>query len=287
MRGENRGPWYLLTGLVLGILAGLLYAWLISPVQYTNTAPASLRGDFKDQYRTLIAVAYLSNTDFARAKARLDLLEDPDVVSALSLQAQLARQQGRPESEISALTALALALQGSPIVPTVLPSPSATPTRQLSPTVTPTQVVSLLSTLTPSQAAGSTALQTPTPSLTPLPTRTATPTPGAAFVLQDQALVCTPGTASLIQVEALDAAGQPIPGVEVIVRWEAGEDHFFTGLKLELSPGYADFAIQPDQTYQVRLSDDGELVSGLAAAECETESGERYWGSWKLIFQQP
>ena len=287
MRGENRGPWYLLTGLVLGILAGLLYAWLISPVQYTNTAPASLRGDFKDQYRTLIAVAYLSNTDFARAKARLDLLEDPDVVSALSLQAQLARQQGRPESEISALTALALALQGSPIVPTVLPSPSATPTRQLSPTVTPTQVVSLLSTLTPSQAAGSTALQTPTPSLTPLPTRTATPTPGAAFVLQDQALVCTPGTASLIQVEALDAAGQPIPGVEVSVRWEAGEDHFFTGLKLELSPGYADFAIQPDQTYQVRLSDDGELVSGLAAAECETESGERYWGSWKLIFQQP
>ena len=287
MRGENRGPWYLLTGLVLGILAGLLYAWLISPVQYTNTAPASLRGDFKDQYRTLIAVAYLSNTDFARAKARLDLLEDPDVVSALSLQAQLARQQGRPESEISALTALALALQGSPIVPTILPSPSATPTRQLSPTVTPTQVVSLLSTLTPSQAAGSTALQTPTPSLTPLPTRTATPTPGAAFVLQDQALVCTPGTASLIQVEALDAAGQPIPGVEVIVRWEAGEDHFFTGLKLELSPGYADFAIQPDQTYQVRLSDDGELVSGLAAAECETETGERYWGSWKLIFQQP
>jgi hypothetical protein len=286
MSGENRGPWYLLTGLVLGILAGLLYAWLISPVQYTNTAPASLRGDFKDQYRTLIAVAYLSNTDFARAKARLELLEDPDVVSALSLQAQLARQQGRPESEISALTALALALSGSPIAPTAPPSPSAAPTREGSPTPTLTQVVSLLTTPSPTAETGTTA-QTPTPSLTPLPSRTPTPTPGAAFVLQDQALVCTPGTASLIQVEALDAAGQPIPGVEVIVTWDAGEDHFYTGLKLEISPGYADFTLEPGETYQVRLSEDGELISGLSANECETDTGERYWGSWKLIFQQP
>lgn len=289
MRRDDRGPWYLFTGLVLGILAGLLFAWVVSPVEYTNTAPASLRGDFKDHYRVLIAVAYLSNGDFARARARLELLQDPDAVGALSLQAQLAQGQNRPQSEVSGLIALAQALSGAPPTATLPASPSATSTLELTPTITPTSVISLLLSPTASTTSARTgeASDTPTPSLTPLPTRTPTPTQGAAFVLREQTLVCTPGTASLIQVEAQDAAGQPVPGVEVIVNWDTLEDHFFTGLKLEISPGYADFSIEPGLSYQVRLADGGEPVAGLAAEECEAETGERYWGSWLLVFRQP
>ncbi len=289
MRQDERGPWYLFTGLVLGILAGLAYAWLISPLQYTNTSPASLRGDFKDQYRALIAVAYLSNGDFARARARLDLLEDPEPVSALALQAELAQSQGRPASEITALQSLSLAMSGSPLAPTPLPTTSVTPTREPSPTLTPTSVVSLLATPTPTTTppVPGAATGTPTPSITPLPTRTATPTQGAAFVLIEQNLVCSLGTASLIQVEAQDAAGQPVPGVEVIINWDGSEERFYTGLKPELDPGYADYAIQPGQTYQIRLADGGEPASGLTAVECEAPDSSRFWGSWNLIFRQP
>ena len=28
-------------------------------------------------------------------------------------------------------------------------------------------------------------------------------------------------------------------------------------------------------------------VPDLSAAECETASGSRYWGSWLLVFSQP
>jgi hypothetical protein len=60
MNSEERGPWYLLTGMVIGIVLGLVYAWVVQPVRYVNTSPGSLRVEFKDRYRALIASAYLS-----------------------------------------------------------------------------------------------------------------------------------------------------------------------------------------------------------------------------------
>jgi hypothetical protein len=99
--------------------------------------------------------------------------------------------------------------------------------------------------------------------------------------------VCVLDTASLIQVETRDAAGQPVPGIEVIVTWESGEDRFFTGLKPELGAGYADFNMTPGESYRVRLADGGDPLLDLTAVECEAEDGSRYWGSWKLVFQQP
>jgi len=46
------GHWYLLTGLLIGLALGLVYAWKISPVRYVDTDPAALRADFNDQLRT-------------------------------------------------------------------------------------------------------------------------------------------------------------------------------------------------------------------------------------------
>ena len=52
---ENRGPLYLLTGLLIGLAFGLAYAWLIEPVQYAGAAPNSLYLPARDQYRAMIA----------------------------------------------------------------------------------------------------------------------------------------------------------------------------------------------------------------------------------------
>jgi hypothetical protein len=75
--------------------------------------------------------------------------------------------------------------------------------------------------------------------------------------------------------------------VEVIVNWTDGEDHFFTGLKPEYGLGYGDFLMTPGVTYSLHLAEGGEPASGLIAADCETASGDRYLGSWKLVFVQP
>jgi hypothetical protein len=91
----------------------------------------------------------------------------------------------------------------------------------------------------------------------------------------------------LLQVEVVDAAGQPVPGAEVRVVWDTGQDHFFTGLKPDLGVGYGDFTLTPGVTYTVQLVDSDQPVTGLTSGECEAADGSRYAGSWLLRFQQP
>jgi len=302
---ERRGPWYLLTGFVLGILIGLAYAWVVAPVEYQDTSPASLRADFKDRYRALIALAYAANGDLTRAQARLNLLGDADVARILAEQAQRTLAEGKSPQEAQALGLLALALgQGLPTVsasassasPTpsvspagILPSPSPftlSPAASQSTASTPSVDV----TITPSETVQKTRadLSTTLPTGTPLPTRTPTPTPGAPFVLLERTFVCDQKlSVPLIQVIAKDVDGQEVPSVEFIVSWDGGEEHFFTGLKPELGIGYADFSMTPGITYTLRLVDGGQPITDLTAAECESESGSRYWGSWLLVFAQP
>jgi hypothetical protein len=289
MNQDDRGPWYLLTGLVIGIALGLGFAWAVSPVEYIDTSPASLRADFKDQYRALVAVAYLASGNTERARKRLVELKDGDLIGNLSLQAQAWQALGHPESEGKALGLLAASfIQGpTPTSNLAAATPtSAAPTSDLSPTPVIILTSALDITNTPTPQTGRTP--SPTMTITPLPSRTPTPTPGSAFVLQNQQLVCDSSlTQPYIQVDVLDAAGQPVPGVEIVVRWDNGEEHFFTGLKPEMGLGYADFTMTPGVTYTLQLVLGSQPVNGLTPTECEAPGAGRIWGSWRLTFQQP
>lgn len=304
MREERRGPWYLLTGLILGAALGLVYAWLISPRNYADTSPASLQAEFKDQYRAMIALAYLADGNFARAQARLDLLRDEDAIQELNAQAQRSLAEGVSPREAQALGLLAVALgqgglPGNPGLTTQSPVASSAPTDipPPSPTASPTGT-----TPTPNPATQTAPTNPPAAEVTaspdvirtlgatgtPLPTRTPSPTPGSPFVLTDQTFICDLNVVGpLLIVLAENTAGQPLPDVEAIVNWEGGEDHFFTGLKPELGLGYADFVMAPGVVYALRLAEGGQPISDLAPAECETPRGERYWGSWVLQFNRP
>lgn len=110
MNEDERGNWYLLTGVVLGIILGILFAWVISPVEYVDTAPESLTNEFKDQYRVLIASAYVANGDLVRAKARLELLDEADIYLVVAEQAQQMLAEGGSVEEAQALGRLALSL---------------------------------------------------------------------------------------------------------------------------------------------------------------------------------
>jgi hypothetical protein len=295
MRQDRRGSWYLLTGAVLGVAIGLFYSWVISPVEYVDAPPYALRADYKDEYRALVAAAYLYSNDILRAEDRLAQLKDDETAQSIAKQAQQALAEGRPEAEVKALGSLAMALnQGlTPEVPSIVSTPMVTNSLPTEPgTATP---LLIQPTATPSSSPQlnpilETAIVSPEPSNTPQPTRTPVPTatPGAPFVLQTTTLACNPNQSEpLIQVEILDAAGQPVPGIELVVTWDGGEDHFFTGLKSELGMGYGDFVMTPDVVYTVQLAEGGEPENDLSAAECVSEDGERFWGSWMLKYIQP
>ena len=292
MRAEKRGNWYLLTGLILGVALGLVYSWVIAPVEYVDAPPYALRSDFKDQYRTLIAVAYLYNGDLERAVYRLGALQDADITRTLAMQAQQALAEGRPEIEVrgagpvsgcpgaGARTGRRLPRRASHSAsPTLaLPSPTAllaSPTVSDSPQPTPTPI---------------STLRTPQPTRTPLPTLSPTPTPtlGAPFVLQDVTLVCNPNLeVPRLEVEVRDAAGQPVPSVELVVAWSAGEESFFTRLKPELGLGYADYDMTVGTVYTLRLAQGGQPVENLTPVECAAEDGSRFRGGWLVLFVEP
>jgi hypothetical protein len=255
----------ILLGLAIGLAIGLYYSWVINPIEYTDTAPASLREDFKSDYLTLVASAYASSGDLARAKARLIMFLDPDPASTLSQLAQTRLATGRPQSETQALAQLAAALSDRqiPLASTVI-STATFSTSRIQPSSTPT-----------------------TPPLPP-PTKTASPTPGAPFELIDREKVCDadlPGP--LIQVEVVDATGRSVPGVEVLVIWDTGQDHFFTGLKPELGVGYGDFTMTEGVTYTLQLIESKTPVTELMTEDCIGDKGELILSSWSLTFQQP
>lgn len=74
---EKRGPFYLLTGLVIGILFGLFYGWVISPIHYFDITPVSLHEDFKKDYFLLVGQAYKADNDIGRAYARIREMMNP------------------------------------------------------------------------------------------------------------------------------------------------------------------------------------------------------------------
>jgi hypothetical protein len=308
---EERGSWYLLTGLLIGVVLGVLYAWVLSPVKYVDTAPATLREDLKNEYRLLIAQAYAANGDTARAQARLGLLADEKTAETLTALAQQANAAGRSEAEVRALGLLAAAANAPPAgIPTAVPltqfptatarveptgtatptqPPTATPTSP--PTETPAPTLTPTETLTATLSAAATrtpTLASPTPTATFFPTATPSPTPGSPFVLDSQRLTCDPAVQGpLLVIRAVDRAGNGVPGVEIIVNWINGEEHFFTGLKPEFGPGYADFKMTIGTTYTLRLADGSQLIPDLRAEQCVTDGGQQIWGALELNFVQP
>ncbi|MGA7194735.1 MAG: hypothetical protein WBW94_13995 [Anaerolineales bacterium] len=286
----KRFPWEVIPVLAIGIILGLLYAWMVAPVRYINTSPNTLRTDFKDQYRMLIAASYASTHDLARAKSRLELLGDSDPIQALTAQAQHMLASGQPFDVVQQVAMLADDLQSgvAHIPPTAISesnvsaeSPTATPAAPLSETempqvtLVPSPTVEIINTIVPL-------------TITPRPTPTLTPTAGAPFILLSNDKVCNPNlTDGLMQISVIDSHHHQMPGVEIIITWDGGEENFFTGFKPEIANGYADYMMQPSVSYTIRIAESGTPVPNLTAPTCTDSSGQTYTGGLHLSFQQP
>lgn len=289
---KRHPPYYLLTGLILGLTIGLIVTMVVFPVQYSNVPPETLNTTDKDRYRLMIALAYQANQDLGRASARLGLLREEDVASQLVQQSR--RSQSRDDAQI--LLNLAQAIQNpnpqpvgnqdlqTPTItvtdrPTITASPTATSTPTSSPTVEITETQSVTETFQPTQS---------TPTITSTPSPTTVQNTNLAFQLIENQTICNPNYQDpLIQVEVFNAEGQPLPNTRIIVTWAEGQDTFYTGYYPDISLGYADFLMEPETTYNVRVGDIGELVTDLTAPTCETDDGAAYWGSIYLRFDAP
>jgi hypothetical protein len=152
-----------------------------------------------------------------------------------------------------------------------------------SPSLKPTFVL----TETPTAAPIEETLQ-PLPSPIPRPTKTSVPTQAVPYKLTGQDEVCDPNLPDgLLQVIVLSSNRRQVPGMEINITWENGEEKFFTGLKPDQGNGYADFIMTPDVPYSVQLAAGSDMAAGLVAPACQNPGGENFSGGIKLTFQQP
>jgi len=268
----------ILAGLLLGLAMGLIYTWLIAPVQYYNTAPDRLRAGLKEEYILLICETYAADGDWPAAQERLAQLGDPDIAATILELAERAIEQGKPVSAIRYLASVAGRLGvSSPAVvhfmPTRPPTPSPAPE-------------TILATFTPTLPPLPTVTFTPPPPAPPTFTPPPTSTPRWRYQLLAQQKICDYDRSEpLLQVIVRDAEGNDVSGAEVVITWGTESTHLFTGFKPELGRGYADLIIEPEVSYAVHLAAGSEEASGIQATPCNSSAGPRLL-STRLVFEE-
>jgi hypothetical protein len=276
---------YLMLAMAFGIGLGLAYAWFISPVEYIDASPQALRADFKDDYRTAIAAAYAATGNLERARSRLSNLGDPDLVQALTAQAQRMLAGGQSNDEVEHIAMLASALEGQPHQADLPASISKTPENGVvSPTETRIPASNLpTNTFEPTKAVSALPTSIATMSTPHQPTAT----PGTPFVVLAQETICDPALAeNILQVIVVNSTRQQMQGAEIVITWSSREEHIFTGLKPELGHGYADFLMDPEDVYSLRMALGGDQISNLSSPTCTDADGSPYNGGLRVTFQQ-
>lgn len=275
--------WGLLIGLGVGVALALFIAWGPgAPIEF-DTRPSQLRLADRDQYIAAIALAFDYDSNLALAIQRLTQLDlGPDPFAAVAETACRWVQTGQIDSNASvrALNSMVTfyqlqdrrgcadewvaQLEQPPLEVTVA---IPTPTRTLPPPPTKTPVTILA--------------VTPTPTPLIIPTQ---------ISLQEydgriQSTFCDSELSGIIEVY-VQGDGDGVRGVQVAVQWDTGEDRFVTGLKPDRGPAYADFTMEPGESYTVVLPGLSDPVSGtIVANSCFTVDGDNAITSYRVVFQ--
>jgi hypothetical protein len=104
--------WFLFAlSIVIGVALGLLYGWVISPVQYVDTTPSTLRADFKADYTLMVAETFESNQNQEQAARSLASLGSQPPAQIASEALTFAQKNHFAAADIGLLQNLAVALQ--------------------------------------------------------------------------------------------------------------------------------------------------------------------------------
>jgi hypothetical protein len=105
-------------GFILAILVGaagaMLYGWLISPVEYVDTLPDSLRVDYKSDYVLMVAEAYSLEKDLTQAVHRLRFLGSEPPAEIVRQAIIFAENHGYTDADVILMRNLADNLETFP-----------------------------------------------------------------------------------------------------------------------------------------------------------------------------
>jgi hypothetical protein len=100
-----------LLSIFIGTGLGLYYGWVLSPVEYVDTTPATLRADYRADYTLMVAETFQSEQDAGAAARRLAVLGSNSPATLATSALDYARLNGYAPTDLQLLQNLALALQ--------------------------------------------------------------------------------------------------------------------------------------------------------------------------------
>ena len=111
----SSSKWIIITLVLLfGIALGLIYGWVLDPVEYTDVTPNILREDYRVDYVLMVAEAYQHDLNADQANRRLAVLGSETPVSIITSALEYASQNEFSPAEIEALQELLAAMQTHP-----------------------------------------------------------------------------------------------------------------------------------------------------------------------------
>lgn len=97
--------------ILLGISIGLVYGWAISPVEYLDTTPSTLRYDYRTDYVLMVAEIFNSSKDEELAVKQLAILNSDPPVEIVIQSLAYGTQIGYAPEDLVLIQNLATALQ--------------------------------------------------------------------------------------------------------------------------------------------------------------------------------
>jgi hypothetical protein len=101
----------IISALAIGAIVGVIYGWVIDPVEYTDVTPGILREDYRADYVLMVAEAFHLEYDADAAARRLAVLGSEPPAQTVSSTLEYARVHGFTPQEIALLQELLSAMQ--------------------------------------------------------------------------------------------------------------------------------------------------------------------------------
>ena len=112
---SRRARWMaFLVAIAVGVGLGLYYGWAVSPVAYVDTAPNTLREDYKADYVLMVAEAYQGDGDLTSARRSLALLGG-EPIKAVEQAIAFGNAHGYASQDLYVMQQLLMALQSHPV----------------------------------------------------------------------------------------------------------------------------------------------------------------------------
>jgi len=97
--------------ILVGLSLGLLYGWVVNPVEYVDTSPDTLRVDYQTDYVLMVAETYQGGSNLVLATRHLALLGETPPSEMVAKAMEFAETAGYTDADMIQMQRLLSALQ--------------------------------------------------------------------------------------------------------------------------------------------------------------------------------